>query len=35
MKTIAKYLTLFLIGAGIYFEIEFVWRILTGHLPVH
>ena len=35
MKPLMKHLTLFLIGAGIYFELELNWRYLTGHLPVH
>lgn len=35
MKLIKKHLTLFLIGAGIYFELELHWRYFTGHLPVH
>lgn len=35
MKNITKYLTLFLIGAAIYFEVELNWRYAFGHLPVH
>ena len=35
MKRIVKYLTLFLVGAGIYFECELHWRYFAGTLPVH
>ena len=35
MKRIGKYLTLFLVGAGIYFECELHWRYFAGTLPVH
>jgi len=34
-KTALKHFTLFLIGAGIYFEVELNWRYFVHHLPVH
>lgn len=35
MNRTVKYLTLFLVGAGIYFECELHWRYIVGTLPVH
>lgn len=35
MKRLLKYLTLFAIGALMYFEIELNWRYFAGTLPVH
>ena len=35
MRKVIKALTLFVVGAAVYWAVEFVWRSLVNTLPVH